>query len=382
MRRLSRSVIILLNRAQYSTVTSTAWRKFRQFGLSFGYQGCGHGATACFKTTPEPPSPIPPPTHTHTTSMQTKLHGGYMRNFLESNGWRSPHPTPQDYTLSHGFVTAGGSVFPTDNTFLHIRVVPHFLPIATKLLEGNIFTPVCQSFCSQGGWGVCLSVCWDSRPPHTPRNRSPRSRQPPGSRQPPPPPRSRHPPGADTPWEQTPLAQCMLGDTANKRAVRILLECILVVNENESSLYVARCCRFVLLWLSADRKKCTFQGRFINPAPVTNVSAYSLGRITSKRCAHEEIPCIICRTSSLIIAVGHLWSCIGNWALSMCSCLSIITTARQRSCRNVMFSVLSVCSYGRVPCDHYPGCIGPHCTGTPLPWPLPDMELRRTGTPC
>ena len=32
------------------------------------------------------------------------------------------------------------------------------------------------------------------------------------------------------PKEQTPPpAQCMLGDTANKRAVRILLECILVV---------------------------------------------------------------------------------------------------------------------------------------------------------
>ena len=32
------------------------------------------------------------------------------------------------------------------------------------------------------------------------------------------------PPGADTPL----LAQCMLGDTGNKRAVCILLECILV----------------------------------------------------------------------------------------------------------------------------------------------------------
>ena len=52
------------------------------------------------------------------------------------------------------------------------------------------------------------------------------------------------PPGADTPsppsWEQTPDTplirsrhppeQCMLGDTGNKRAVRILLECILVHN--------------------------------------------------------------------------------------------------------------------------------------------------------
>ena len=52
--------------------------------------------------------------------------------------------------------------------------------------------------------------------------------------------RSRHPAGADTPQEQTPPgadtplgadtppAHCMLGDTGNKRAVRILLECIFV----------------------------------------------------------------------------------------------------------------------------------------------------------
>ena len=47
-------------------------------------------------------------------------------------------------------------------------------------------------------------------------------------------PREQTPPlGADTPLEQTPLeqttpAQCMLGDTVNKRAVSILLECNLV----------------------------------------------------------------------------------------------------------------------------------------------------------
>ena len=33
----------------------------------------------------------------------------------------------------------------------------------TKLRKGNVFTPVCQSFCSQGG--VCLSACWDTHPP-------------------------------------------------------------------------------------------------------------------------------------------------------------------------------------------------------------------------
>ena len=46
---------------------------------------------------------------------------------------------------------------------------------------------------------------------------------------PPPPTRGRHPPGADTP-----TTQCMLGDTGNKRAVRILLEFILV--------FIFKCC--------------------------------------------------------------------------------------------------------------------------------------------
>ena len=52
----------------------------------------------------------------------------------------------------------------------------------------------CLSFCSQGG-GVSFSACWDTHPPFR----------------------------ADTP-----PPQCMLGDTDNKRAVRILLEYILV----------------------------------------------------------------------------------------------------------------------------------------------------------
>ena len=54
---------------------------------------------------------------------------------------------------------------------------------------------------STGGEGVCLSACWDARPPQ--------SRHPPGSRHPseqtpspplgPGTPQTRHPPGADTP---------------------------------------------------------------------------------------------------------------------------------------------------------------------------------------
>ena len=57
------------------------------------------------------------------------------------------------------------------------------------------------------GRGVCLSACWYTHA----------LEQTPSS------------PGGDTPQEQTPpTAECMLGDTGNKRAVRILLECIFV----------------------------------------------------------------------------------------------------------------------------------------------------------
>ena len=41
--------------------------------------------------------------------------------------------------------------------------VKSYLPPANEVCEGYVFTPVCQSFCSQEG--VCLSACWDSRPP-------------------------------------------------------------------------------------------------------------------------------------------------------------------------------------------------------------------------
>ena len=72
-------------------------------------------------------------------------------------------------------------------TKILIRFYVNLLPPATKLGQGNIFSSVCQEFCSQGG----------SAPLHA----------------------GIHPPHP---------AQCKLGDTGNKRAVRILLECILV----------------------------------------------------------------------------------------------------------------------------------------------------------
>ena len=67
------------------------------------------------------------------------------------------------------------------------------LPPTNEVCEGYVFTPVCQSFCSQGGLPQYMLG-------YTP----PRSRPPP--EQTPPPPRSRYPLEADTPqssacWE-------------------------------------------------------------------------------------------------------------------------------------------------------------------------------------
>ena len=112
-----------------------------------------------------------------------------------------------------------------------------FLPAATKLGQGNIFTSVCQEFCPQGGGG-CLPQCMlgytlldQAHPPgsrtppgqaHTPWTRhTPQGADPPG---PGTPPQSRHTP----PRPGTPPGS-RLQHTVNERPVRILLECILVV---------------------------------------------------------------------------------------------------------------------------------------------------------
>ena len=85
------------------------------------------------------------------------------------------------------------------------------LPAATKLGQGNVFTGVCDSV-HRGGEGVCLSACWDARPPwsrptppdraHPPRPDTPRTRHPPSRHTP----RTRHTPPdqAHTPGPGTP----------------------------------------------------------------------------------------------------------------------------------------------------------------------------------
>ena len=50
------------------------------------------------------------------------------------------------------------------------------------------------------------------------------------------PPRSRHPPGVTPPRSRHPPVQSMLGDTVNARAVRILLECNLVLYSTDPTL--------------------------------------------------------------------------------------------------------------------------------------------------
>ena len=124
------------------------------------------------------------------------------------------------------------------------------LPPSNEVCEGYVFTLVCQSFCSQGQ-RVSVSVHAGKHTPTPPQEQTSWEQTPSGRH----PLRSRHPPGAGTPWEQkSPWEQIPLGedippgrhplgvDTPRsrpipcavhagryRRAVRILLECILVL---------------------------------------------------------------------------------------------------------------------------------------------------------
>ena len=112
-----------------------------------------------------------------------------------------------------------------------VSFTPSYRP-QTKFAKVMFFTPVCHSV--HRGKGVSTSVHTGYTSPweQTPQEQTPAEAHTS---------RSRHllgaetSPRADTPPEQThprqsrpPPAQCMLGDTGNKWAVRILLECILV----------------------------------------------------------------------------------------------------------------------------------------------------------
>ena len=93
------------------------------------------------------------------------------------------------------------------------------LPPVNEVWGKVIFSVAYQEFCSQrGGGGRSVSV--HAGIPPLPEQA---------------PPGTRHPPGAGTP-----SVQCMLGDTVNKRAVCILLECNLVCMKN-SKLNLVTC---------------------------------------------------------------------------------------------------------------------------------------------
>ena len=100
-------------------------------------------------------------------------------------------------------------------------VIFSYLPPATKLGQGYVFTGVCDSVHRMGG------VPDQVHPLPWTRYTPPDQAHPPWDQVHPldqAPPQTRTPPGPGTP----PPAQSMLGDTVNARAVRILLECILV----------------------------------------------------------------------------------------------------------------------------------------------------------
>ena len=115
--------------------------------------------------------------------------------------------------------------------FLHLSVI--------------LFTGGCLPQCMLGYTPSGADTPWSRHPPgadipsqQTPLEQTPTPEQtPPGAdtpeQTPPTPweqtlPLSRHPPEQTPPRSRHPPAYCILGDTGNKRAVRILLECILV----------------------------------------------------------------------------------------------------------------------------------------------------------
>ena len=109
--------------------------------------------------------------------------------------------------------------------------------------QGNIFAPVCHSFHGGSTWaGTPFWIRYTPRPGTPPGqvHTAPSSDQVPWDQVHPP--RTRYTPqpgtllgpGSLPNQVHLPPEQCMLGDTGNKRAVRILLECILVVHTFET----------------------------------------------------------------------------------------------------------------------------------------------------
>ena len=119
---------------------------------------------------------------------------------------------PGDYIRNMGFV---------EKTFIF-----YYHP-QRRFRQGNVFTPVCESFCSQGG---CLphthphpeqTPPWADTPGQTPLGRQ-------------------TPPGQTHPWADTTPLCSACWDMVNKLAVGILLECILVSESYHCAQLVTR----------------------------------------------------------------------------------------------------------------------------------------------
>ena len=184
-----------------------------------------------------------------------------------------------------------------------------------SLGQGNIFAPVCHSVHRRGAWaGTPLGryTPQAGTPPgkvHNPGRYTPQAGTPPPGRYMPPGrytpyprqvypwagippdrytplwqvhPPAGTPPGRYTPLAGTPLEQCMLGDTGNKRAVRILLECILVLLANKK-----------LFWTNFDYNRSRF------------LLAHALPLTKKKRCtkyfAWEIAPALLAFYNNMVI---------------------------------------------------------------------------------
>ena len=211
-----------------------------------------------------------------------------------------------------------------------------------SLGQGNIFAPVCHSVHRRGAWAGTPLGRYTPRQVHplgrytTLAGTPPQAGTPPPGRYMPPgrytpyprrvypwagiPPLAGTPPSRYTPWQVhplwqvhppagtppgrytplagTPLEQCMLGDTGNKRAVRILLECILVLLANKK-----------LFWTNFDYNRSRF------------LLAHEL-QLTKKKTMHKVF-CL--RTSTCFTGIlqqyGYLrllsrWYCARLWLRS------------------------------------------------------------------
>ena len=166
----------------------------------------------------------------------------------------------------------------------HMRETWSLLFTARNEVGARLCFYTCLWFCSQGGLPHCMLG-------YTPRDQ-----------------RRAHPPGADTPHPSgtrgttpgpgTPPVQCMPGDTGNKRAVRILLECNLFLKENSFT------SRFTVVkrsnenrayfWLLIDEDRYTYNYQNTsgtgNPTGITTINIeLTAGQIVRVENDHSSV---------------------------------------------------------------------------------------------